>query len=185
MDNVIQFFLQLDGDILLQIQYHLRTEFLTPLMIFVTRLGNEGLIWIACALIMMIPKRTRRIGFLALAALAVTYLVCSLGLKNLVGRVRPYETVSGLHRLIEAQEGWSFPSGHAASSFAAATVFFMGYRRRVGIPFMVLAGMIAFSRLYVGVHYPSDVIVGTVIGALIGGILYRIFGEKKKNRRMT
>ena len=95
----------------------------------------------------------------------------------------PYEVVAGLQCLIAAQPDWSFPSGHASASFASAVVIYKSCPRGIGVPALVLAFAISLSRLYVGVHYPSDVIVGMVIGTLIALILFWIFGEKKYKAR--
>ena len=92
----------------------------------------------------------------------------------------PAEELCGL---IAAQPDWSFPSGHASASFASAVVIYKSCPRGIGVPALVLAFAISLSRLYVGVHYPSDVIVGMVIGTLIALILFWIFGEKKYKAR--
>jgi membrane-associated phospholipid phosphatase len=183
MSEILQYLQQFDGWILLMIQNHLRMELLTPAMKFITTLGNHGLIWIVLSVLLLIPRRTRRIGLLSLIALAVTFCIANLGLKNYVARVRPYEAVAGLHRLIEKQPDWSFPSGHAAASFAAGVMIFKGTRRWFGVPCLALAFLIAFSRLYVGVHYPSDVIAGALIGTVVSVILFALFAGKKDKAR--
>ncbi len=183
MSEILQYLQQFDGWILLMIQNHLRTEWLTPAMKFITTLGNQGILWIVLSVLLLIPRRTRRIGFLSLLALAITFCIVNLGLKNTVDRVRPYETVAGLHRLISRQKDWSFPSGHAAASFAAGVMIFKGTRRWFGVPCLALAFLIAFSRLYVGVHYPSDVIAGALIGTLVSVLLFALFAGKKDKAR--
>lgn len=89
-------------------------------------------------------------------------------LKNLIRRVRPYEVISGLTALIEKQHDFSFPSGHTASSFAVAIILYQELPKKYGCIAIVLAILIAFSRLYLGVHYPSDVIAGAISGSCIG-----------------
>ena len=91
-------------------------------------------------------------------------LITNVTLKNLVARTRPYEVVEGLVLLIEKQRDYSFPSGHTCASFAAAGVYWRMLPKKFGIPLVILAAMIAFSRLYVGVHYPTDVLAGLLIG---------------------
>ena len=153
--------LQIDQSILLFIQEHIRQEWMDG---FITRLGDAGIIWIALAIILLIPKKTRRAGIAALIALAVGALITNAALKNIVERIRPYETIPGLVRLIEAQPDFSFPSGHSCASFAAAFALFKtlpGKRKIWKILCIILAALIAFSRLYVGVHYPSDVLAGS------------------------
>lgn len=171
----MEWLLQLDGQILLWIQEYLRFPVLTEFFTKFTRLGDFGLIWIILGLLLLISKKTRRAGVLVLASLLGSLLLNNLFLKNLVARTRPYEVVDGLKLLIAAQSDYSFPSGHAGSSFAAATAMFLALPRKYGIPALTGAVLIGLSRLYVGVHYPTDVLVGTVTGILIAVILYQIF----------
>lgn len=159
--------LELDGNILLWIQENVRNEFLTPIMTFITHLGDYGWFWIALAAVLLLIKKTRPLGFLVVCSLIGSYLVNNVLLKNLVARIRPYEAVEGLHRIIEAQVDLSFPSGHTGSSFAAAVVIFLMCSKKAGIPALALAFLIMLSRLYVGVHYPTDVLAGMVTGTLI------------------
>ena len=169
LDTVIQQLHIWDGQILLFIQEHLRMEALNPIVIAITNLGNTGIVWIVLSI--------------SLLALLGSLCVTNFLLKNYVARVRPYEVVAGLQCLIAAQPDWSFPSGHASASFASAVVIYKSCPRGIGVPALVLAFAISLSRLYVGVHYPSDVIVGMVIGTLIALILFWIFGEKKYKAR--
>lgn len=178
--NVVQ---NIDGWILLFIQNHLRPDALTPWVIRFTKLGNAGLIWIVISVLLLIPGRTRRAGILSIAALAVSLCITNLLLKNYVARIRPYEVVSGLTSLLGAVDGYSFPSGHASAGFAAATVISKSCRKWVGWPCLVLACLLSLSRLYVGVHYPSDVICGAIIGFLIGLVIFWLFGGKEYRRR--
>ena len=97
-------------------------------------------------------------------ALLIGYLATNLVLKNLVLRVRPYDAIAGLQSLIGPMRDSSFPSGHTTSAVAAGFVMLKGTSRYLGIPAFVLAVLIAFSRLYLGVHYPTDVLVGALIG---------------------
>lgn len=175
--------LSMDGNLLLFIQDHVRVSWLTPILTHLTKLGDHGEIWIVIGILLLIPKKTRRAGILSLLALLSAHLLCNMVLKDYVARVRPYDVIEGLHCLIERPTDWSFPSGHTMTAFAAAVVIFRSRPKRLGIPIMTLACVIAFSRLYVGVHYPSDVIFGAVLGTLIGLIFFWIFGEKKYKRK--
>ncbi len=157
----------MDAEILLWIQEHLRSDMLMPVMQFLTHLGDTAFIWIGMAAVFFLFKKARTTGLQMLAALLGSLVINNMILKNLAARVRPYETVEGLRLLIEKQPDWSFPSGHAASSFAAAAVIWLNYGKN-GRAALVLAGLIAFSRLYVGVHYPTDVLFGAADGMLIG-----------------
>lgn len=183
MDTIWNTLLQLDGQTLLFIQDHLRFEALNPFMIQFTKLGEAGLIWIIITVLLLLFKRSRRAGICSALALIASLCVTNFFLKNYVARVRPYEVVDGLTSLLGPVGEWSFPSGHASSGFAAAVAIYKSRPRRVGIPCLILAALLAWSRLYVGVHYPSDVIGGAVIGALLGLIVFWIFGEKEYKRK--
>ena len=91
----------------------------------------------------------------------------NLTIKPLVGRLRPFYIVHDIKLLIPEPYGYSFPSGHALSSFAASTVIFLN-NKKLGLIALILAIMIAFSRLYLYVHYLSDVLVGALLGVMVG-----------------
>lgn len=170
---------QLDYSILLFIQEHLRFDWLTGPVVFISHLGNGGWFWIALCLVLLISKRTRRMGLCGLLALAVGVLITNVGLKNIVGRIRPYEQFPDLILLLERQTDFSFPSGHSCSSFASACAVFWTAPdkrwRQLGVGAIVLAGMIALSRLYVAVHFPTDVIVGILIGIFSAWIVKTVY----------
>ena len=170
--------LQLDGNILLWIQEHVRNDALTPVMKFITHLGDAGWIWIALTIMFLLVKKMRSTGVLMTCSLVGSLIINNLILKNLVARTRPYEAVDGLQRIIEAQRDLSFPSGHTGSSFAAAVVIFLSCPRKIGVPALILAFLIMFSRLYVGVHYPTDVLAGMITGTVIAVLVCRVYREK-------
>lgn len=155
---------QIEGRILLWIQENLRGDFLTPFFRFITKLGDNGMIWILLTIICLLVRKYRKTGCMMAGSLFLTLLVNNIILKNLIARIRPYEVVEGLQRLLPAQRDYSFPSGHTGSSIAVALVLFFCMPRRYGIPALILAVLIAFSRLYLGVHYLSDVLGGALIG---------------------
>ena len=161
---LLDFLLGLDGKILLFIQDFLRFGWLTEVMRFLTSLGNGGVIWIVLAAILLCIKRYRKTGTAMAVALLLGYLVTNLILKNLVIRTRPYDAIAGLQALIGPLRDSSFPSGHTTSSIAAGFVMLKGTPRYIGVPAFVLAVLIALSRLYLGVHYPTDVLAGALIG---------------------
>ncbi len=163
---MLSFLQQIDDGILIWIQENIRFPWLNPILIFVTRLGDGGFIWILLTLGMMIPRRTRKTAVCMAAALGLSLIITNLLLKNSVARVRPYEVIEGLRILIEPQTDWSFPSGHTSASIAAAVVMLRRLPGKYGVPAVTLGVLIAFSRLYVGVHYPSDVLGGAVIGLI-------------------
>lgn len=160
----------MEGYILLWIQEYIRNPVLTPIMKFITTLGNAGLIWICLALVLLCIKKTRKIGGTVLLALLFSLIVNNGILKNLVVRIRPYEIIDQLNLLVAKATDYSFPSGHTGSSFAAATVMVCLLPKKYAVPGAILAVLIAFSRLYVGIHYPTDVLVGMVDGILLGGL---------------
>lgn len=140
------------------------------IMSLVTSLGNHGIIWIAIAVLLLVQKRYRRWGVVMLVAMAATYLVGTVWLKPLVARPRPF-IEAGYTLIIANPGGYSFPSGHTLASFTAATVVCcmpLGKGWKIGA--VVLAVLIAFSRLYLFVHYPTDVLAGAVLG-IIGALL--------------
>lgn len=164
---MLLFLSELDSGILLWIQEYLRNPVLTPILKVITTLGNVGAIWILLTLLILMMPKTRNVGCMMAAALLGTLLINNILLKNLVARTRPYDVIEGLTYIVRRPKEFSFPSGHAGSSFAAACIMLRRLPRRYGIPAFVLAVLIALSRLYVGVHYPSDVLFGVISGILI------------------
>lgn len=155
-----------DSAILLFIQTNIRTNWLTPIVEFITHLGDAGIFWIALGIVLLIYKKTRRTGLIMLLCLLGAFVVNDLILKPLIARPRPFDTVPGLVSLVY-EDSFSFPSGHTSSSFACALPLALLLGRKKGILAYVLATLIALSRLYVGIHYPTDVIGGVVIGTLV------------------
>lgn len=178
MNTFLQSVQNLDGGILLQIQQHLRTDLLTPFMKGVTFLGNGGWFWILCAVVLLAIPRTRKTGYAAVLSLIFGVIVTNLLLKNIVARPRPFAEIEALIPLIAKPTDFSFPSGHTTASFAVALVMLRMLPKKIGIPAVVLAALVAFSRLYLGVHYPTDVLVGFVV-ALVGSSL-AVWGVRTK-----
>lgn len=168
-ENMIEQLLALDGNILLWIQDHIRAEWLTPIVTTVTKLGGLGFIWIVLCLFLLCFKKTRQAGVAGLLALVFSLVINNAILKKLVARTRPYEVIEGLQLLTKKATDFSFPSGHSASAFAAATAI-CRTQRGSKWRWIVLAGAVcmALSRLYIGIHYPSDVICGALSGTLCG-----------------
>ena len=149
------------------IQLHCRGGVLDAVLPAISWTCNHGELWIALALVLLAVKKHRRLGWSVAAALVLDLLVVNLTIKPLVGRVRPF-AVHPAELLISPPGDASFPSGHTACSFAAAAaVWFAGYRRAGAAAFAV-AAVIAFSRLYLYVHWPTDVLGGAVLGWALG-----------------
>lgn len=160
-------FFQLDGNILLWIQEYIRNDFLTPIFKFITSLGDEGYVWIAIAILLVFVKGYRKVGPMVGASLLGSLVFNNMIIKNIVARPRPYRMIETLSILIPEPGEYSFPSGHTSSSFAAGVVLYLMLPKKYGVPAMILAFLIGLSRLYVGVHYPTDVLGGMVMGTLI------------------
>ena len=167
-----------DLPILEWIQANMTNPVLDFLMPIITLLGDAGIFWIACAVILLFTKKYRKIGLGMGIALMMGLVVCNMILKPTVMRPRPYDFQwdmfgKEITLLIEAQHDYSFPSGHTIASFEACTVLMLG-NKKLGIPATLLAILIAFSRLYLYVHYPTDVIVSVILGTLFGVIGYLV-----------
>lgn len=170
----------------------LHCVFLDFLMPIITVLGNAGIFWIAVAVVLLLIPKYRKIGLGMGVSLIIGLLVCNVTLKPLIARPRPYDYQLShfgktVELLIAAPHDFSFPSGHTLASFEGATVLLIG-NKKLGIPAMVLACLIAFSRLYLYVHYPTDVLVAVVMGigfGFLGNWLvnkgYAYFSRRQKN----
>ena len=153
---------QFEVNILLWIQEHLRGV-MNEFWIFITSLADKGWFWILLAVVLTLFRKTRVVGITVLCSLIFNYVLTNMLLKELIQRARPYVTSSELVTLIKHPSDYSFPSGHTSASFAAAFVLFRMMPKKVGMLAIILASMIGFSRMYVGVHYPTDVLGGIVV----------------------
>ncbi len=176
---------------------------------FITHLGDTpGIIWFVLGIILLIPKKTRKLGILMFAGLAFSSLINNVVLKEIIDRPRPYNvdpsvwTNAGYEYvwpgLIKQSSSWSFPSGHTSTSIGAAFALLLGCRKKhlaIGIPAFILSLAIGFSRIYVKVHYPTDVIAGALVGLIAAVAVYFIFDllvfkkaipalEKKINKKI-
>lgn len=158
----------------------IQNGFLDVLMVGVTTLGNAGAIFIILGLTLLFTKKYRKAGLAVLVALIVMLLCNDLFLKEFFARVRPFNLFESnpqkyavwgteyvFPELVHKPSSFSFPSGHTASAFAAATAL-LWHSRKWGIPTMIFAAFMGFSRIYVQVHYCTDVIGGIISGAICG-----------------
>lgn len=164
---------QTDFQILDWIQANLRNPWLDWIMPKISFLCNGGWFWIALAVLCLIWKKHRRCGMNIAMGLILCGLFGNILLKHLAARSRPCWINTNIDMLIAIPRDYSFPSGHSMASFASAVVL-LQYDKRIGIPAIILASLIAFSRLYLYVHFPSDVIVGILLGILFGILAPRI-----------
>jgi len=153
-------------------------------MPIITMFGDAGIFWIACSVLLMLFRKTRKTGLGMIIALMIGLVVCNMTLKPMVQRIRPYDLQADLGVVIPLLNGamhdFSFPSGHTIASFEAAVVLLKN-SKKMGIPAMILAVLIAFSRLYLYVHYPTDVIASILLGTLfafIGDALAGVIAPK-------
>ena len=149
------------------IQVHLRCGLLDTMLPWVTHLCDHGEIWILLAAMLLAIPKTRRAGACVACALVLDLLLCNLWLKPWVGRVRPFAVNPGIKLLITPPTDASFPSGHTAASFAAVSALRMA-RSPLRKPSLALAAVIAFSRLYLYAHWPTDILGGILVGTLAG-----------------
>ena len=177
--NIIQ---KIDNSILQFIQINMRSSIMDKVMQLITSLGNGLTIWALIGVILVINKRYRKYGITIIFSLILCFIVGNLSLKPLVARIRPFNAIPLLDvLLIKPPTDFSFPSGHAMCSFASgAIIFYMN--KRLGIFALVLSFLMGFSRLYLYVHYPSDVFCGLAIGILIGITTITIFNYIDKER---
>ena len=145
---------------------------LDTLMPIITMFGDGGIFWIAISVILMITKKYRKTGLSMAFALTMGLLVCNIILKPGVARIRPYDFqmqyfAKEIQLIAGGMHDFSFPSGHTIASFEACTALMLG-NKKFGIPATILAILVAFSRLYLYLHYPTDVLVSIVLGTIFG-----------------
>lgn len=145
------------------IQSNLHNDIMNNIMIFITRIGDAGLIWILIAIALLINKKYRKVGFMVLFALVLGSILGEGIIKNIIQRDRPFVSMEGIDMLIKAPTSYSFPSGHTTSSFAAAGVLASSFKKE-SIYIFALASLIACSRIYLGVHFPTDIVAGIILG---------------------
>lgn len=159
---------KIDFSILYYIQEHLRCSFLDFLMPLFGFIQEGGMVWIVISIILICFKKTRYCGFAILLAMGIDTLITEFAIKNIVCRVRPCNIDFSIKMLVSRPDSYGFPSNHSASAFAAATALLVTLKKkRWAILGYILATAIALSRLYVFVHFPSDVLVGAIVGSLI------------------
>lgn len=168
MDSILNLISRFDWWLLDAIQ-HLRSDFLDFLMPKITALGNAGILWILLTLVLLCIPKTRKCGFAMALALVLSLVLGNLVLKPWVARLRPFLENSQIILLIPPPLDFSFPSGHTYAGIASALVLWR-FHRRLGIPAMIAAVLIAFSRMYLQVHFPTDILGGILLGTLCAAL---------------
>lgn len=151
----------------------IRTPFGDAVMPLITSLGNSGIIWIVLACVLTAVPRTRRSGIVLAAALVWDVVLCNGILKNLFARIRPCDINTSIQLLIDRPRDFSFPSGHTAAAFAAVSALYFAKESRLWKTAFLLSCVIAFSRLYLYVHYPTDILGGVAVGIAAGYAGYK------------
>ena len=185
-----------DAGFLLYIQEYIRSDFLNPIMKVLTHSGDKGILLIVLILAFLIIPRTRAIGIMSTISIVIEALLNNVLLKNLIARTRPYDEIEGLINLVGRQSDYSFPSGHTGAAFAVAgamlVVALFGlpmiektgeFKREdpslsfklVSVLLIMYATLLAFSRMYVVVHYPTDVLCGLLLGLGTSAVAYLIY----------
>lgn len=179
MENVFDSFLHFDLSVFEFVQ-GIQNPVLSAILKVITTLGEGGIIFIALALILLVTKKYRKVGFAVMVALVVMLICNNFILKEIFARPRPFNItydwwneVYHFPDIVSRPNSFSFPSGHTSSAFAAA-IAVLWYDRKIGIPTTIFAFIMGFSRIYVEVHYCTDVLAGMVVGiiyALIGVLI--------------
>jgi undecaprenyl-diphosphatase len=147
---------------------------LDKIMVTFTFLGEIGWFWILCGIVLLFFRKYRKNGWILLFTLLTGLLIANVLLKNLVARVRPYDVNTAVNLLISKPTDWSFPSGHTTASFGAAAALLYA-DKKFGIAAYIIAAIIAFSRMYLYVHYPTDILGGIAVGTLSFFIVITVY----------
>lgn len=172
-----------DFNILYWIQENMRTDFMDSFCAMLSYAFEAGAFWIVTAVVLIAFRKTRVAGVSLLCSMLLVLLVGELGLKNIICRERPCVVDSSVALAITKPDSYSFPSGHTGSSFAAAGGIF-AFNKKIGIPALVIAFMVGLSRMYLFVHFPTDVIAGALLGILCAFGVYLVFTRTNFDRKL-
>lgn len=175
--DIMLFIQKIDNSILIYINNNLRNPITDKIMIVITSLGNMGIIWIILSLLMILSEKYRKIGIIVLIAVLLSTILGEGILKHIVRRLRPVNEILNGKQLIAKPLSYSFPSGHAACAFASAGII-ANYIKKYSIAVFTLAVLIGLSRLYLYVHYPTDVLCGAILGLISARIVIYVFENK-------
>ena len=176
--------LNFDLSVLNWIQENLRCGFLDSFAVILSYVTTSGIIWIVAGIIMLFFRKTRAAGIILIAALAAVFLFGDVLLKHIVNRPRPFTVNTDIDLLLKAPSGASFPSTHSGLAAAATTVL-LAKKRVFGFIALALTVCIAFSRLYLYFHFPTDVLCGLLLGVLCGLLMLWIAKKTKLENKLT
>jgi undecaprenyl-diphosphatase len=187
MESVLLTIKNLDIQWFYFVNQSMHNAFFNVVMPIVSNAGEDGLIWLLAALILYLSgPQNRRASFLMLLAVLCSFILGEEILKHIFQRPRPFLSLEGVNLLVAPPGSFSFPSGHAANAFAASLVIARKIHR-LAWPALLLAVIMAFSRVYVGVHYPLDILGGALLGALCAkfvlGLEKSVYRSSRKTRR--
>ena len=151
----------------------LRTPLLDGIMVVLTTMGDGGIVWIALSIVLLIIPKTRRCGLAIALGMLLSHVVGNVVLKPILARPRPFSVDPSVELIVKAPSSYSFPSGHTFASFASATALFL-FHRKEGIAACILAAVIAFSRMYFYVHFPTDILAGIILGIASGFTAFKL-----------
>jgi undecaprenyl-diphosphatase len=174
----------LDYSLLVQIHSATQNSFLDSVMPYVTNLGTVGAVWLLFSIFLISKREYRNVGMMCIAAMLLTTAVGEGLLKHLVQRPRPFVQFPTIELLIPRPSSYSFPSGHTGSSFAAAWILARNLKK-AAVPVYALAAVIAFSRLYLMVHFPSDVLGGIIVGTACAACAEILFKKYMNSKEMS
>ncbi len=179
-----QWITSLDFSLLYLIQDNLHAQWLDSICVVLSWAFEWGIPWFLLGALLFCFKKTRTAGVVLVAAVVLVFFFNELAVKNAVRRERPCDLDTGVALLIKKPASFSFPSGHTASCFAAAGSLMFTYKR-LGIPLLGFAAIMGFSRMYLFVHFPSDVIAGAALGILMAWVTVLIFRELKYDEKLN
>lgn len=172
---------KIDLNVLFIIQDKFHSAILDNIMPFITKLGNLGMIWVIFSILLLINKKYRKVGIMCACSLMLSTVLGEGILKHLIQRPRPFIEVPNIHILVSKPASYSFPSGHTASSFAAVGIIW-SQLKRYRFPALILGILIAFSRMYLFLHYPSDILGGMLLGITSAIITLNVLNKKYSNK---
>lgn len=181
---MLEWITNIDFSILYWIQENIRTEWLDSVCAFLSWAFQLGLPWIFLGVVLFCFKKTRAAGVILVAAVVLTFFFNELAIKNAVNRERPCTIDPTVELAIEKPTSFSFPSGHTASCFAAVGVLLFTHKK-IGIPLILFAVIMGLSRMYLFVHFPTDVIAGAAMGLLMAWVTVLIFKELKYDQKLS